>query len=377
MRHLRWVYIAFTLAALAACSPGSNGGPVIPPLFKPTPTLPPPIVTVISAPDARAAMTQFLEALKNNDLTAMYAMLSSETQAAVAQDVFLTKYNDALNTMGAATLDYQVTSQLLSPAAAQVGFKITYHTALVGDLEREMVANLKLEQGAWKLVWDEGLILPELAGGNVLKMDYRIPGRGDIYDRDGKPIVTQSDAYALGIKPGDLSPNSSGGLVGALARLCGRTTDSIENAYASAAPEWYVPICEASVDEVRDILNLNSAGLVVTPYNARFYLDQGIAPQVVGYSTLIPKEQLDQYRRQGYRGDEKVGLSGIEKSMEQYLAGKHGGDLYVVDPNGQIVQRLAASEPEPAASVYLTINRNLQHYGQLAFGDFQGRGRGT
>ena len=120
--------------------------------------------------------------------------------------------------MGAATLDYQVTSQLLSPAAAQVGFKIIYHTALVGDLEREMVANLKLEQGAWRLVWDDSLILPELAGGNVLKMDYRIPGRGDIYDRDGDPIVTQSDAYALGIKPGDLSPNSSGVLVGALAQ---------------------------------------------------------------------------------------------------------------------------------------------------------------
>jgi penicillin-binding protein 2 len=371
MRHPRWIYLVLSLSLLAACSPGSNGRPVIS-IFAPTPTLPPPIVTVIPAPDARVAMTQFLEALKNNDLTSMYAMLSSESQAAVGQDAFLTWYNDALNTMGAAALDYQVTSQLLSPTAAQVGFKITYHTALVGDLEREMIANLKLEQEAWRLVWDEGLILPELAGGNVLKMDYRIPGRGDIYDRDGKPIVTQSDAYALGIKPGDLAPNSSSGLVGALARLCGRTTEFIENAYASAAPEWYVPICEASIDEVRNILNLNTPGLVVTPYNARFYLDQGIAPQVVGYASLIPREQLDQYRREGYRGDEKVGLSGVEKSMEPYLSGKHGGDLYIVDPNGQIVKRLAASEPQPAASVYLTINRNLQHYGQLVFGSFQG-----
>ena len=91
------------------------------------------------------------------------------------------------------------------------------------------------------------------------------------------------------------------------------------------------------------MLNLGSPGLVVTPYNARFYLDQGIAPQVVGYASLIHKEELDQYRRQGYRGDEKVGQSGIEKSMEQYLSGKHGGSLYVVDPNGQIVTRLAAS----------------------------------
>ncbi|HET6846962.1 MAG TPA: hypothetical protein VFH29_09000, partial [Anaerolineales bacterium] len=96
MRHPRWFYLVLALFLLAACSPGSNGRPVIS-IFAPTPTLPPPIVTIIPAPDAQAAMTQFLEALKNNDFTAMYAMLSSETQAAVPQDAFLTKYNDALN----------------------------------------------------------------------------------------------------------------------------------------------------------------------------------------------------------------------------------------------------------------------------------------
>jgi penicillin-binding protein 2 len=157
-----------------------------------------------------------------------------------------------------------------------------------------------------------------------------------------------------------------------MARLCHRTIESIEDVVAAAAPEWYVPICEASVEEAQALLNLGWGGLVVTPYRARFYLDQGIAPQVVGYASYIPKEELDLYRRRGYRGDEKVGQSGIEKSMEEYLSGKHGGELYVVDPNGQMVTLLAASEPEAAASVYLTIDSNLQHYGQLAFGDFHG-----
>ena len=150
-------------------------------------------------------------------------MLSKSSQAALTQDDFSRKYNDALNTMGAAKLDYQVMSQLLSPSVAQVGFRITYHTALVGDLQRDLVAHLSLEQGQWRLQWDDGLILPELAGGNVLKMDYQIPARGDIYDRNGLPIVIQSDAYALGIKPGDFAGNSEGTLVGELSKLCSRT----------------------------------------------------------------------------------------------------------------------------------------------------------
>jgi penicillin-binding protein 2 len=359
------------MLVVAACSTNSGGSSGIS-LFGPTATLPPPHVGVTPAPDAEAAMTGFLEALKNNDLTAMYSMLSSGSQGAITQEDFIKRYNDALNTMGAAKLDYQVMSQLLSPTAAQVGFKIIYHTALIGDLDRDMVAQLTLEQGQWRLDWNDGLILPELAGGNVLKMDYSVPARGNIYDQNGQPIVLQTDAYAYGIKPGDLTPKSEGVLVSLLGRLCHRTPESIRDAYAGAAPEWYVAICEASVDEAKAVINPPIAGLVVTPYNSRFYLDQGIAPQVVGYASLIHKEEIDAYRRLGYRGDEKVGQAGIEKSMEQYLAGKHGGTLYVVDPNGQILQRLASAQPKAADSVYLTIDANLQHWTQLALGTFHG-----
>jgi penicillin-binding protein 2 len=133
-----------------------------------------------------------------------------------------------------------------------------------------------------------------------------------------------------------------------------------------------VAICDASADEIKGVLDLNLGGLTASPYSSRFYLDQGIAPQVVGYASLIHKEDLDQYLRLGYRGDEKVGQSGIEKSMEQYLAGKHGGSLYVVDPNGQIVTRLAASDAQPADSVYLTIDRNLQIQTQKVLTSFHG-----
>jgi penicillin-binding protein 2 len=317
-------------------------------------------------------MRNFLEGLKNNDFASMYAMLSKASQAALKEEDFSKKYNDALNTMGASKLDYEVLSQLLSPNTAQVGFRITYHTSLVGDIQREMAAHFVLEQGEWRLQWDDSLILPELTGGNVLKMDYQIPARGDIYDRNGLPIVSQADAYALGITPGQMTNKSEGLLLGELSKLCGLTTDSIKAAYAHAAPDWYVAICDASADEIKGVLDLNLGGLTATPYNSRVYLNQGIAPQVVGYASLIQKEDLDQYRRLGYRGDEKVGQSGIEKSMEQYLAGKHGGALYVVDPNGQIVTRLAASDPQPADSVYLTIDENLQYQTQKVLASFHG-----
>jgi hypothetical protein len=99
MKRLRWIHFAVTLLLLAACSSNSGGAPIIS-LFGPTPTLPPPSVSVTSVPDAQAAVTRFLDALKGNDFTAMYSMLASGTQAIVPQDAFIAKYNEALNTMG-------------------------------------------------------------------------------------------------------------------------------------------------------------------------------------------------------------------------------------------------------------------------------------
>lgn len=366
MKPIRWLQLTLMMLLLAACSSKSGSGGIS--LFGPSPTLPPPHVGITPAPDAEAAMRNFLEALKSNDFASMYTMLSKVSQAAVTQDAFSAKYNDALNTMGAAKQDYEVLSQLLSPSVAQVGFRITYHTALVGDIQRDMVARFDLEGGQWRLQWDDSLILPELAGGNVLKMDYQVPARGNIYDRNGLPIAAQSDAYAIGIVPGNLG-NHENATVDALSRLTGKSPDYIKSLYANAAPDWYVAVGEATPDE---ITGLNLGGLSMTPYNSRFYFGQGIAPQVVGYTQPIPKDEFNQYLRQGYRGDEKVGLAGIEQSMESYLAGKHGGSLYVVDPNGQIVTRLATSDPQPADSVYLTLDRNLQYQVQQTISGFNG-----
>ncbi len=84
-------------------------------------------------------------------------------------------------------------------------------------------------------------------------------------------------------------------------------------------------------------------------------------------------ENLDEYRRLGYRGDERVGADGIEAWAEDYLAGKHGGTLYVVNPTtGQIVTKVGESAAKAADSVYLTIDRNLQKNAQDAIKGFTG-----
>ena len=44
-----------------------------------------------------------------------------------------------------------------------------------------------------------------------------------------------------------------------------------------------------------------------------------IRDSVTGYVQLIPEDQLDNYKRRGYRGDEFVGMAGLEAVSYTHL----------------------------------------------------------
>jgi len=157
-----------------------------------------------------------------------------------------------------------------------------------------------------------------------------------------------------------------------LGRLCGFDPEYIQDQIDSSGPGWYLPMCEATRKEAERLLSINPGGLVLSEYSSRYYFETGLAPQSVGYTLSISPEQLNQYRRLGYRGDEKVGQQGIEKWGENYLAGKHSGILRVVSPEGQILSTLGQSSPQPASSIYLTIDENMQYWAQQAIEYFRG-----
>jgi penicillin-binding protein 2 len=366
------ILLVITLVLTACGSNGGSGG--ISELFATDTPIPLPTahVNVTPAPDARAAVSAYLDALKAGDYAGMYSMLTRISQESITQDDFSKRYNDALNEMSAGSIDYQVMADKKSPYAAEVAFSITYKTALVGDIQRDIIMHLALEDGQWKVQWEEGLILPELVGGNVLKMDYQIPARGDIYDRAGLPVATQNEVYAFWVDTGLVTPDSQETLANELARLCGYKAEDILNQILASGPGWRLSMCEATKEEASRLLGIFPAGLQYTTYTTRYYANQGFAAPITGYMLSISPDQLNEYRRRGYRGDERIGQQGIEKWAEDYLGGRHGGSLYVVNPDGQIVTRLGESAPKAADSVYLTIDTNMQYYAEQAIRNFRG-----
>lgn len=366
MKFLRIIHLLVIFTFLAAC--GSNG-------ISPFPTdtsLPPPAVTVVSTTDPAISLRAYLEAFKAEDYNTMYSLVSRVTQDTVTLEDFALRNRNALNEMSARSFDYEVLSSLVNPYSAEIAYRVTYQTALVGDLQHEIIAKLVLEGSDWKLNWDDSLILPELAGGNVLKMNYSIPARGNIYDRNGAILAGQADAYAFYVIPGNVTEQSLGTLLSEARLLCGISPDQLASQIANTPAQYPIPLCEASEDESQRIRSVYPSGLAWDTYNSRFYFRQGTGSNIIGYTQQVPAERLDEYRRRGYRGDERVGTQGIEQWAEDYLSGTHGGELYVINPSGGIVTKVGESAPKAADSVYLTIDRNLQFYAEEAIKGFRG-----
>jgi cell division protein FtsI/penicillin-binding protein 2 len=366
MKLIRWLYLVLTFILLAACSNGSgngNGGN--------STLMPTPLVATTHTPRAEAAMSAYLDALMVEDYAAMYNMLTQSVRASISQDDFTTRYESTLAAISVSQMEYSILSTLTNPGSAQVTYRIIYHSSLYGDFQHDMTAHFSLENGQWRLQWDESLILPELAGGNKLLSDYRIPARGDIYDRSGNALVTQTNAVAIGLVAGQIPPDNEEFLFTELWRLTGTRPEAIRSVYESYPSGYYVPVGEASQETVDSRYNFLSAfsGLQLSAYTSRYYYT---GSQAIGYTQAIFPEELDAYRRLGYSGGERVGKIGVEKWGEPYLAGKNGATLYLVDANGNIGNSLAQTESEPAASIYLTINKDFQEQAQQAMDGLPG-----
>ena len=368
MKRIFTINILLLAALLAGCAQ-SNGSAT------PGSGLPTPEITVVIPPDPASAMNAYLEAMKTEDYTAMYAMLSDASRQAITQEDFAKRHNDAYNEMSLQEMTYDVRSTMTDPGTAEVAYGLNYATAIVGELKRDMIANFILEDGQWKLNWDDGLILPELKGGNQLRMSYKIPARGDIYDRDGHAVVTQADAYSLGIDPGPslANPDLYGDLLSVASRLSGKSQDEISESLNGQQPGWWVPLSEVVAEDlIFSTEYLNSLGILVREYNSRFYQNGGVGSSITGYLLPLNPENVDQYRRDGYSFGARVGWDGVEKNYESQLGGQRGGTLEVLAPDGTLVKSLAQGDSRPAQSIYLTIDKDLQKEVEKALNGFNG-----
>jgi len=211
-----------------------------------------------------------------------------------------------------------------------------------------------------------GELYAELASKNITREKTVEAPRGNIYDRNGKLIVSSVPVAAVAVEPHIVLKNED--VIKALSDCLDMSYRDIKEKLEKSDVSYIDRvILKQDIDAATMIyLKENSSNLpgveVVDAY-LREYNFGVLAAHLLGYTGEISEDMLKSEKYGvGYEGGDQVGLTGLEETYESVLKGKKGKIVYEVDPMGRPVNILEETSPTCGNDLYLTIDIDLQQF---------------
>ena len=195
--------------------------------------------------------------------------------------------------------------------------------------------------------------------------------RGAITDRSGEVLAQDTTVYDLYLRipapPGtDLRET-----VPAIERLTGgKDVETQLAAFSAAVSAGELLVAEALDRET--LTALYHAGLVqsgavrLAARGVRTWPDGTLLPHALGYTGAITAEQWPDAQARGLAMDSVIGQSGLEAAYDDLLRGQDGKVLVNAGLDGVLRAVSALREPEPGATLVLTVDAALQRTLQAA-----------
>jgi len=215
----------------------------------------------------------------------------------------------------------------------------------------------------WQLQIVHGEEYARLADGNRLRRLATTAPRGRIYDRNGVVVADNRLVFTVSIVPGGLTEDREG-VIERLSALLGMTREEIEEALLGKQRAYpYEPIrikrdvppeVVVAIEEQR----MDLPGVIVEQEPVRVYTAGPALTPVLGHVLTASAEDLRSFA--GYRPDDLVGKTGVERAYEEYLRGEHGYRQVEVNALSRVVRELGSVPPVPGHDLVLTIDAELQ-----------------
>jgi penicillin-binding protein 2 len=211
-----------------------------------------------------------------------------------------------------------------------------------------------------------------LAAGTRTVTEAMPSTRGVIYDRNGRPLVSNTASYSVKIRPSDLPESKRTEVVNTLAALVGMDPSDINVAIDSNPGSRYdtVRVAQDVEPEVAGFIAESTAqlpGVEVVVETRRNYELGPLVSQVLGYTGPISGEELADRKDEGYQPDDLVGRAGVEATYESVLRGEYGLQTVERDAAGRPIQVLRTDRPPVAgSSLRLTIDVKEQQLAEKA-----------
>ncbi|MEQ1789949.1 MAG: penicillin-binding protein 2, partial [Rickettsiales bacterium] len=207
-----------------------------------------------------------------------------------------------------------------------------------------------------------------LSENNRIKLQLIAPARGNILDRNGKPLAISNINYRLFIDYSTITQESLENTIDQLKKLLvlpEKKLEALRNVRVSNASmpdliKEYLTWDEVSLIELH-VMNL--AGVMVDAGQIRYYPLLDKAAHLLGYLGAITENELSAddppLMRLPYF---KIGKNGVEKMLEERLRGTAGIRQLEVNVHGMPVREIGKTENVAGENIQLTIDSDLQNY---------------
>ncbi|MCP9792449.1 penicillin-binding protein 2 [Vulcanococcus limneticus Candia 3F8] len=225
-----------------------------------------------------------------------------------------------------------------------------------------------------RLVWLQILHGREnlaLADENRIRLVPRNPMRGRILDHDGRVLASSRLTYNLYIQPRLVSDGQWPGLRDRLASLVGVPASELDRQRRAGRNNEGYRIELAGNLRPEQVLRFreqapNLAGAEVDVDYLRAYPYGSLAAHVLGYTSSVTAEEYDKLAEKGYRVQDRIGRSGVERVFESTLRGEWGGQQLEVNAAGQVQRVLGDKQARAGKDLRLTLDLELQKTAERA-----------
>jgi cell division protein FtsI/penicillin-binding protein 2 len=255
---------------------------------------------------------------------------------------------------------------------AVAAYKVTVDLAQPGQ-QWVYTSQFKLtEQGGhWVVDWGLSVINPSLATGDRLAVVDAFPPRAQVENANGGSLMTQSTVYLVGVYPGRLANAAT--TAAAFSRLTGLSRQQVLGQIQAAPPRTFLSLLTLEPDAYSSLWPKVAKVPGIRHERRTERLFGSLVPEAVGE---VGTEDSDELRAEGaaYQPGTTVGLTGLEQTYTDELAGTPTTSVVVVNSAGRTVATLWNSPGQAGTPVHTTLSSQDQTAARTALAAQPGSG---
>lgn len=238
----------------------------------------------------------------------------------------------------------------------ELSYQLSFTTPL-GALENLKYKTEIIKSGDKYVVkWEPSLIFPGMEGKDKVTYQYLKAERGEILDHLGNGLAINEDFKSMGIVPKELGEGNQ--KEQNLQKISRQFDISIEEITKKLNQSWvkddlFVPLKTVQSNKAKEL-----PGVSYQNIKLRYYPLKEAAANLIGYIGKVTKEDIE--KNPNLADGDMIGKAGLEMAFDKKLRGKDGGEIWIVDENGENKQEIQQEEKVDGEDIQLTIDSYIQ-----------------